>query len=318
MEDVNHTPREAKDYYSRPIWLSETAQVFGDLKRSDRNGVNGFHFTSGRDSYVYNSQEIMTPEISGAFEEIKSLFSTRNGVNDEVLGQENGDYGRYSIQPLSTEIVEIVEDGNSITVNKDRRVDDLYVAVGKDDLDAVKWTLDHAVSPGSRIFLIHVSSPITSIPTPVGRFERSQLTPQQVRLYVNEVNNKRKDLLQKYIKMSNEAKVIAETLLLESNDTGKAILDLISILNITNLVIGIKKLPYTRRNNKLSIGEFVKKHAPNTCEVNLVYNGEVFVSDPYMDGLVSYGQASQSKNHSKSNFLPCMCFSGCMREDDGR
>jgi len=166
MEDVNHTPREAKDYYSRPIWLSETSEVFGDLKRSERNGVNGFYFTSGRDSFVYNSQEIVTPEVSGAFEEIKSLISTRNGVNDEVLGQENGDYGRYSRQTLSTEIVEIVEDGNSITQNKNRRVDDLYVAVGKDDLDAVKWALDHAVSPGSRIFLIHVSSPITSIPTP--------------------------------------------------------------------------------------------------------------------------------------------------------
>lgn len=42
------------------------------------------------------------------------------------------------------------------------------------------------------------------------------------------------------------SQVVAETLLLESNDTGKAILDLISILNITNLVIGIKKLPHTR------------------------------------------------------------------------
>lgn len=42
------------------------------------------------------------------------------------------------------------------------------------------------------------------------------------------------------------SQVAAETLLLESNDTGKAILDLISILNITNLVIGIKKLPYSR------------------------------------------------------------------------
>ena len=42
------------------------------------------------------------------------------------------------------------------------------------------------------------------------------------------------------------SQVTAETLLLESNDTEKAILDLISILNITNIVIGIKKLPYTR------------------------------------------------------------------------
>ena len=156
MEDVNRTPREAKDYYSRSIWLSETAQAFGNLKRSDRDNVNG------RDSYGYNFQEIVTPEVSGAFDEIKGLIR----VNDEVIGEEeNGDYGHYSRQSLTTEIVEIVEDGKSIS-NKDRRVDDLYVAVGKDDLNVVKWALDHAVSPGSRIFLIHVSSPITLIPTP--------------------------------------------------------------------------------------------------------------------------------------------------------
>ncbi|KAH1201555.1 U-box domain-containing protein 36 [Glycine max] len=324
MEDVNRTPREAKDYYSRSIWLSETAQAFGNLKRSDRDNVNG------RDSYGYNFQEIVTPEVSGAFDEIKGLIR----VNDEVIGEEeNGDYGHYSRQSLTTEIVEIVEDGKSIS-NKDRRVDDLYVAVGKDDLNVVKWALDHAVSPGSRIFLIHVSSPITLIPTPVGKFERSQLTPQQVRLYVNEVNNKRKDLLQKYIQMSNEAKVTAETLLLESNDKGKAILDLISILTITNIVIGIKKLPFTRRNNKLSKGEFIKKHAPSSCEVTLVYNGKVLVSDPYMNGLVSNGITSQNKSHLKNNFFQCMCFSGkfsqllifslnscticgCVREDNG-
>ncbi|RDX77171.1 U-box domain-containing protein 36, partial [Mucuna pruriens] len=301
MDDVNRTPTEAKDYYSRSIWLSETAQAFGELGRSDRNGVNGIHFTAGKNSYGYNSQEIMTPEISETFEEIKGLISIRNGVNDipEAVGEEKDVYDHYSRQMLSTEIVEIVEDGKSITCNEDRRVGDLYVAVGKDDLDVVKWALDHAVSPGARIFLIHVSSPITLIPTPVGKLERSQLTPHQVRLYVNEVNNKRKDLLQKYIQMSNEAKVVAETLLLESNDTGKAILDLISILDITNLVIGIKKLPHTRRNNKMSKGEFVKKNAPISCEVTVVYNGEVFVSDSYMDGLVSYGVASQSKSHSK-------------------
>jgi hypothetical protein len=41
----------------------------------------------------------------------------------------------------------------------------------------------------------------------VGMLERNQLTPQQVRRYLNEVNNKRKDLLQKYIQLSTEAKV---------------------------------------------------------------------------------------------------------------
>lgn len=66
-----------------------------------------------------------------------------------------------------------------------------------------------------------------------------------------------------------------------------------------------------RRNDKLSEGEFLLKNAPKTCDFTLIYNGEVFVSDPYMDGLRSYGlAASQNKSHSKRNLFQCMCFSG--------
>ena len=65
-----------------------------------------------------------------------------------------------------------------------------------------------------------------------------------------------------------------------------------------------------RRKNKLSKGEFVKKNAPISCEVTLVYNGEEYVPSPWMDGLESTGVVSQSKGRSKSNFLPCVCFSG--------
>lgn len=172
MENVDSTPIQAKNYYSRSIWWSDPET---DLKRSDTNGVNGgFYFDAGRDYYGYNSQEIVTPEISETFEDLKRIVSTRNRVDDisEEAGgtgdsEENGDYDvPYSRQILSTEIVEIVGDGKSITSNKDRRVDDLYVAVGEDDLDVVKWALHHAVSPGARIFLVHVSPPITLIPTP--------------------------------------------------------------------------------------------------------------------------------------------------------
>lgn len=157
MENKDGTPKEAKDYYSRSIWWSETSQAFEDYKNYNRNGT-------------YSFQEIMTPEISETFGDLKSLTSNRNIANEIVSytgSDENGEFVvPYSIQILSTEIVEIVEDGKSITISKDRRVDDLYVAVGEDDLDVVKWALDHAVSPGARIFLVHVSPPITLIPTP--------------------------------------------------------------------------------------------------------------------------------------------------------
>ncbi|KAL1371543.1 hypothetical protein HN51_001778 [Arachis hypogaea] len=327
MADEDHTPTEAKVYYSKSIWWSKTP------KRSDsnNNGVNGFCFGDVKDYYGYNSQEIVTPEISESFEGIRVLNNNgRYGANNNEIfmaaaacgDEENGEYDRYSMVSLSAEIVEIVEDGKSITNNKNRGDDDLHVAVGKDDLDLVQWVLDHVVSPGARIFLVHVSPPITMIPTPVGKFDRSQLTPQQVRFYVNQVNNKRKELLQKYVQLINEAKITAETLLLESNDTGKAILDLISILNISNIIIGMKKLPYTRkrRSNKLSRGEFVKKNAPVSCEVTLVCHGEEFVATPYMDRFASKGQVpvpmavSQSKGHSRNYYFPCASlFSGCMK-----
>jgi hypothetical protein len=118
----------------------------------------------------------------------------------------------------------------------------------------------------------------------------SQLSKEQVRVYINEEHNRRSNLLQKYIRLCNEAKVqycrstfmqpakceliksstnqringwwselfclilvfspiwqvTVDTMLLESDVTAKAILDLIPVLNITSLVIGTKRPPCSR------------------------------------------------------------------------
>lgn len=71
-----------------------------------------------------------------------------------------------SARIMSPEIVEIGEDSRSIGNSRDTLASDVYVAVGKDDMDILKWTLDHAVSPEARIFLVHVFPPITYIKTP--------------------------------------------------------------------------------------------------------------------------------------------------------
>lgn len=66
----------------------------------------------------------------------------------------------------SPEIVEIGEDSKSITSSRDGGFKDVYVAVGRDDLDVLKWALDHSVSPQARFFLVHVFPPLTYISTP--------------------------------------------------------------------------------------------------------------------------------------------------------
>ncbi|KAH9720427.1 Usp domain-containing protein [Citrus sinensis] len=258
-----------------------------------------------------------------------------------------------SARIMSPEIVEIGEDhSRSIgAASRDAAASDVYVAVGKDDLHVLKWALDHAVSPGARIYLVHVFSPVTYINTPgytiewqsyqasdidtacvgvkqhkatgvVGRLARSQLNQEQVRVYVNEENNRRRNLLQKYIRLCNDAKVTVETMLVESKATAKAILDLISVANVTSLVMGTKLSPRSRLfTKKLSKGEFVKKNAPDYCEVTIVHDGKKVVdgqkvAEAELSRSSSPSPSSpgtgrpQVKGKSRRNLFECVCLSG--------
>ncbi|KAK9198107.1 hypothetical protein WN944_013290 [Citrus x changshan-huyou] len=257
-----------------------------------------------------------------------------------------------SARIMSPEIVEIGEDhSRSIgAASRDAAASDVYVAVGKDDLHVLKWALDHAVSPGARIYLVHVFSPVTYINTPgyaiewqsyqasdidtacvcvkqhkatVGRLARSQLNQEQVRVYVNEENNRRRNLLQKYIRLCNDAKqVTVETMLVESKATAKAILDLISVANVTSLVMGTKLSPRSRLfTKKLSKGEFVKKNAPDYCEVTIVHDGKKVVDGQKVAEAELARSSSPSpsspgtgrpqvKGKSRRNLFECVCLSG--------
>ncbi|KAJ8563281.1 hypothetical protein K7X08_031733 [Anisodus acutangulus] len=135
---------------------------------------------------------------------------------------------------MSGEIEEIGEDIKS-TISSKAEINDVYVAVRKNELHALQWTLYHAISPGFRICLVHIFPPIKYIPTPVGNLSKSQLSKMQVQVYTNEESNKRKNLLEKYIRLCNDAKVPVDTVLVESNSPAKALLDLIPIVNITSL-----------------------------------------------------------------------------------
>uniref|UniRef100_A0A2C9UKA6 UspA domain-containing protein n=1 Tax=Manihot esculenta TaxID=3983 RepID=A0A2C9UKA6_MANES len=224
-----------------------------------------------------------------------------------------------SARIMSSEIVEIGEDSRSgAFVNSiDAGANDVYVAVGKDDLDVLKWALDHVLSSGARVFLVHVFPPITYISTPVGKLSRSQLSQDQVRFYINEEHNRRKNILQKYIRLCNDAKVTVDTMLLESSETAKAILDLIPVLNITHLVMGTTRRPRTRLlKKKLAKAEFVKKNAPDYCEVTIVPDGKKAVDEQQATELVhpslpsNPARSNISRSNSEKKFLECVCFSG--------
>ncbi|KAF2311454.1 hypothetical protein GH714_023157 [Hevea brasiliensis] len=119
----------------------------------------------------------------------------------------------------------------------------------------------------------------------VGKLSRSQLSQDQVRYYINEEHNRRRNILQKYIRLCNDAKVTVDTMLLESSETAKAILDLIPVLNITNLVMGTTRRPRTRLlKKKLAKAEFIKKNAPDYCQITIVPDGKKVVDDQKCEG----------------------------------
>ncbi|XP_038709611.1 U-box domain-containing protein 33-like isoform X2 [Tripterygium wilfordii] len=231
--------------------------------------------------------------------------------------------GDYSLQDcsariMSSEIIELGEESKSLVV-----ADDVYVAVGKDDLDVLKWVLDHAVSPSTRVFLVRVFPPITHISTPVGRVSKSQLSREVLRVYTNEENNKRRKLMEKYIRLCNDAKVTVDTMFVESKAIAKAIVDLVPVLNITKLVIGSKSPPcssqYAEESwQKLRKGEFVKKNAPDYCEVTIIHGGKKTVdSEQDTEPLQSSSlPRSNKKDNFQRNIFDCACFTGRTEVED--
>ncbi|KAM3307773.1 U-box domain-containing protein 35 [Capsicum chacoense] len=205
---------------------------------------------------------------------------------------------------MSGEIKEVGEDIKRTTMSsKDAETGEVYVVVGKNDLHVLQWALDHAISPGFRICLVHIFPTIKYIPTPVGNLSRSQLSKEQVQVYINEESNRRKNLLEKYIRLCNDAKVPVDTMLVESNSPAKALLELIPVVKITSLVIGARLSRSTRRARKGQYkGEYVQENAPEFCEVKVVSE----VQQPKE----SFSRRQpEIPRHPDRNFLECICFS---------
>lgn len=223
---------------------------------------------------------------------------------------------------VAPEIIEIIEEENDEFKGESRddqaasKDKDVYVAVGKDDMEVLKWVVTHAIMPGDRINLIHIFPPISYISTPVGRLWVGQLSPEQAKIYAIEEHNRRKNLLHKYIRLCIEHKVNVDTILIESNEITKAILDLIPVLNMTSLVMGTKNPPSSRRLIKgPSKGTVIKKNAPENCKVTLVYTGKKHMDNREMVNHVSSSFLASNDKRSKvaqqkyeGNYKQCTCF----------
>ncbi|XP_074339225.1 uncharacterized protein LOC141677273 [Apium graveolens] len=160
----------------------------------------------------------------------------------------------------------------------------------------------------------------------VGMLSIGQLSRGQMQMYINEENTKWRNLLQKYISLCNDAKVLVDTMLMESDTVAKTILDLIAVVNITNLVMGSRRPPSTSTHClfssifKIGVGKaaYVQKNAPRYCDISIVYSDKKVNIDgkkqltlmPVSSPPVSSNQKGISAQQQEINFPECVCFSG--------
>ncbi|KAL5574853.1 hypothetical protein UlMin_016552 [Ulmus minor] len=205
--------------------------------------------------------------------------------------------------------------------------DCVYVAVGKSpsSMEALTWTLDHVVSPSpsTMIYLVHIYPEIRQIPTPLGKLPLSQVSPEQVESYTAQERGKRRELLNTFLHKCSSDKVKVDTILIESDAVAKAILDLITILNIRKLVVGITKssLRKLKPRKGSGVANQILKSAPETCEVKIICEGKEVIIDQAMTvetpspsqsqsqrGSFDSSKSLQEEEEPNKDSISCMCF----------
>ncbi|KAL9690621.1 hypothetical protein QQ045_011026 [Rhodiola kirilowii] len=236
-----------------------------------------------------------------------TFWRSNSGISEieEVDVEEEEDASElFEISRAMAPIKEDVE-GSLFSFDVNGGEDNVYVAVGKDEasVDALAWALRHAVvDTATFVYLIHVFPVLRYIPTPLGNLPKSQVSPGQVKNYMAQERGKRRELLQKFISMCSDYKVKVDTMLIESDTVGKAIQELIPVVNIRKLVLGTSRC-YSRksksRRSGSGIADQILQHAPEYCDVKVISEGKEV--DTQMIDLASLRSSSTPRSKVSSD-----------------
>ncbi|TKY72282.1 U-box domain-containing protein 33 [Spatholobus suberectus] len=212
-------------------------------------------------------------------------------------------------EPLDTISEDCESSVFSFDIHNDKDV--VHVAVdhvGESSIEVLLWTLKHAVTPSTTVYLVHVFPEIRLVPSPFGKFPRSRVNSEYVNFHLTQEKGKRKVLLQKFIDLCLDSKVKVEMMLIEGDKVAKAITDLARDHSIRKLVIGIT-ISNLRRN---AIADRVLRNALEICDVKILCDGKEVIDQ--MLGCTSSCSSdsssyrvSQQEDESRG-FVPLMCF----------
>lgn len=151
----------------------------------------------------------------------------------------------------------------------------------------------------------------------VGRLPKSQVSAQQVENYMAQERDKRRELLQKFINMCSASKVKVDTILVESDAVGKAMMDLITVVNMRKLILGTSKSNLRKLRSKRGngIADQVIQNAPEFCDVKIICDGKEVVIDQMVGSPITLPDnpseksfTLQDESNTNNDSFACMCF----------
>ncbi|KAL5556567.1 hypothetical protein UlMin_038803 [Ulmus minor] len=158
----------------------------------------------------------------------------------------------------------------------------VYVALGNDLQDGFKtleWTLKKWNSYPISIVILYINCNISKdfVYTPFGKLPASSVSDEKLEVLMKYEKEKMDKLLSKYMSFCGQVK--AELLKVEKYDepVHKVIIDLISRLKITKLVMGFSFLKSSswKIKNAISGAFYIHKNKPNFCELFIICGGKL-------------------------------------------
>lgn len=194
-----------------------------------------------------------------------------------------------------------------IEEEEEEQVEIVYVAVGKEykeSKETLLWVVQN-ISKNKKVVLVHVHRPAQMIPMMGAKFSVNRLTEEQVSGYRQLERQKMNKTLDEYLVLCSHAKVQAERLVIEMDDVGKGLVELIARHGITKFVMGAaadRQYSKKMKAPKSKIAISVQQRADQSCKIWFVCKGNLICTrNTVIDGSevaeASVARLNSSKSH---------------------
>ncbi|XP_031484501.1 U-box domain-containing protein 33-like [Nymphaea colorata] len=163
----------------------------------------------------------------------------------------------------------------------------VYVAVGrnmKEERNKLLWSLE--AYQGAKVVILHVHQPDQMVPGPFGgKMHASKLKASELKAFRELERQEMTQAIDGYLLLCASKKVEAERLVIESEDVGKGIVELVAQHEIEELVMGAAADKNFSKRMKTPTSKkaiYVNQHALPSCRIRFVCKGtHIRTREPY-------------------------------------